>query len=105
MMFSRGMIVAFSACAVLAWRGTLAAGESAPERDAARVEVAAAERAVEEASRQRALWTTARDAMQDARAALKKGDFGTAIRLARFAKEQAELGISQLRYPRFPDRG
>lgn len=72
---------------------------------AAEAELAAAELAVAEATRQRALWTTARDALQEARAALQKGDFRAAIQAARFAREQAELGIAQTRAPRFPSKG
>lgn len=76
-----------------------------PDSDAAEAEVVAAELAVVEATRQRALWTTARDALQEARAALQKGDFRAAIQAARFAREQAELGIAQSRAPRFPSKG
>jgi hypothetical protein len=101
----RGMIVAFVACAVLTGREPAIAEPSAPDLRAAEAEVAAAQRAVDEAIRQRALWTTARDAMAEARKALQKQDYAAAARSARFAREQAELGISQLRYPRVPDRG
>jgi len=60
-----------------------------------------AEQAVEAAAARRALWTTARDALRDAHAALERGEFGAAKRLAHSATEQAELGIKQLDYRHF----
>lgn len=88
----------------MVWQPVRADDAQGLER-AARAEVVAAEQAVDDAIRQRALWTTARDAIREARAALQKGDYATAVREARIAREQAELGIAQLRYPRFPDKG
>lgn len=46
-----------------------------------------------------ALWTTARDALRDARAAATRGDSAAALRLAIRASSQARLGIEQLDYP------
>lgn len=65
----------------------------------ARTAVAAARAAVEDAARSRALWTTARDALRDAESALVREDYAAAERSARFAVEQARLGIAQLGYP------
>jgi hypothetical protein len=93
----KGTIVA---CAVAVWLAAPAAGSDSARQ--ARVEVEAAERAVECARRQRALWTTAQEALVDARAALERGDYAGAARAARFAREQAHLGIEQAGAPRYP---
>jgi hypothetical protein len=63
--------------------------------------VARAACAVEAAARQRALWTTAREALRDAQAALARKDYVAAERLADFAQQQARLGVEQLSYPPF----
>jgi hypothetical protein len=73
--------------------------DEAPER--AQAAVARAASAVEAAARQRALWTTARDALRDAQAALARQDYVAAERLAEFAEQQARLGVEQLSYPPF----
>jgi lipopolysaccharide export LptBFGC system permease protein LptF len=74
------------------------AGQSVQQ---ARAAVAAAEAAVQAAAEQRALWTTAQDALREARNALAQDDYAAAERLSRFAAEQARLGIQQLGYPHF----
>lgn len=74
------------------------AGQSAQQ---ARAAVAAAEAAVQAAAEQRALWTTAQDALREAQNALAQDDYAAAERLGRFAAEQARLGIQQLGYPHF----
>ena len=70
-------------------------------RSRAQLAVNEAEVAVEAAADQGALWTTARDALRDAWSALENGDFEAAEAWARFAVEQAQLGIQQLDYPHF----
>lgn len=60
-----------------------------------------AERAVDAAAARRTLWTTARDALREAQAALEHGEFGAAETLAHYATEQAQLGIKQLDYRHF----
>lgn len=100
----QGTLIAVCMLATVAG-GAARAQVEAPSADAAEAAVTAAEVAVAEATKQRALWTTARDALQQARAALQKGDFRAAIQAARFAREQAELGIAQMRAPRFPSKG
>jgi hypothetical protein len=47
------------------------------------------------------LWTTAAEALELARTAAARGDYGAATQAARFAAEQAELGMAQRGYPRF----
>jgi hypothetical protein len=74
---------------------------TSPIRAQALTAVQQAEQAVEAAAARRALWTTARDALRDAHAALERGEFGAAERLAHYATEQAELGIKQLDYRHF----
>jgi hypothetical protein len=93
----KGTIVA---CAVAVWLAAPTAGSDGAQQ--ARVEVEAAERAVECARRHQALWTTAQEALADARAAIERGDYAGAARAARFARKQAQLGIEQARAPRFP---
>jgi len=67
-------------------------------KEAAReLEVATA--AVDEAARKEALWIPAVDALDNARLAFERGEFGQVIEQARMAKELAELGIKQLGYP------
>jgi hypothetical protein len=70
-------------------------------RSRAQIAVKEAEVAVKAAAEQGALWTTARDALRDARSALENSDFEAAEAWARFAVEQAQLGIRQLDYPHF----
>jgi hypothetical protein len=75
-----------------------ARGTQAREAQAA---VADAKAAVKAAAEHRALWTTAELALTQAQAALEKGNYTTAQRLAEFAAEQARLGIAQTGYKHF----
>ena len=61
--------------------------------------LAQAEADVKAAQAQKALWTTAEDALKKAKAAAEKGDSATVIKSSKTASEQAKLGISQLQYP------
>jgi hypothetical protein len=61
--------------------------------------LAEAEAAVKAAAAKRALWTTAEDALREARSALAVGECERAARAAGVAAEQARLGIEQTRYP------
>ena len=67
----------------------------------AREAVAEAQSAVQSAAGKRALWTTAVDALDEAQAALTRNDAVAAEEHARYAAEQAQLGIAQLGYPHF----
>jgi hypothetical protein len=58
---------------------------------------------VRQAWEQRALWTTAQEALEQARAAVASGDYAGAVRSAQLAIEQAQLGMAQSRYPRFTE--
>jgi hypothetical protein len=77
----------------------LAVASTAPAADGAGAAIAAAERAVQEAAAQRALWTSAEDALRRARAARDAGDTQAALRWAATACEQARLGLAQKHYP------
>ena len=98
----KGMLVALTCCGVLAPRPT-GASDGGASAASARAAVAQAAKAVDEARAKRALWTTAEDALRDAEAALAAGDYDAAVKAARFAAGQAQLGIQQLSYPRFPE--
>lgn len=76
-------------------------GQSDDATQYARQAVAEARAAVQSAARKRALWTTAADALREAEAALKRNDAAAAEQHARYAAEQARLGIAQLDYPHF----
>ena len=65
----------------------------------AKVEVASAQRAVAAARAQNALWTSAEDALRRAEHAMHGGDAAAAIKHARFATGQAQLGLAQKHYP------
>jgi ABC-type phosphate transport system ATPase subunit len=96
------MLVAFACTTVLFAAACMAApGQTGAE--SARDEVARAEEAVATARARGALWTTARDALRDAKASLAAGDNDAAVRAARFAAQQAMLGLEQLSYPRYPE--
>jgi hypothetical protein len=99
----KGMLVACLAVGLALAGEALGTNQEDPGEQAqqARAAVAAARAAVEAAGRERALWTTARDALKDAEKALTREDYAAAERLAQFATEQAKLGIEQLRYPHF----
>lgn len=96
----KGMDVAFLVLACLA-QGAAGAGQ--PEARQAQEALRRAEQAVQQAWEQRSLWTTAQEALEQARAAAARGDYAEAVRSARFATEQAELGLAQSRYPRFTE--
>jgi len=96
------MLVAF-ACIVALFGSACIAAPEQTEADAAREEVAKAEQAVAAARATGALWTTARDALRDAQAALAAGNDEAAVQAARFAVQQAKLGLEQLGYPRYPE--
>ena len=100
------MIVAFAVVTAGQCGASAAEHETqASSADQARRAVAAAEEAVQTAAGRGALWTTARDALTRAKAALENGDYVGAVERSRFAEEQAQLGIAQLGYPRFTDGG
>ena len=61
-----------------------------------------AESAVAAAAARKALWSTAADALRDARGAFVQGDYQKAQRAAGIAIEQARTGIAQTAYPMFP---
>lgn len=98
-MLAKGMIVACACATVFAAAAVRAEVETAEQ---ARAEVQRAQRAVQAAVERRALWTTAQEALVAAQAALVRGDYAAAVQAARFAAEQAQLGIAQSGMPRFP---
>lgn len=63
--------------------------------ETAELELAQAEVKVAHARVQGALWTTAHNALREARAARNRGDFAASVRLSREAVTLAELGIAQ----------
>ena len=65
----------------------------------AKVAIASAERAVAAARAQKALWTSAEDALRRAERAMEGGDAAAALEHARFATGQAQLGLAQKQYP------
>ena len=96
--FKRWMFAVPIALSVI---GTGAANETPAGPDAALAAVADAEAAVKRADAQRALWTSAEDALRRARRALQDGNTAMALDQARIAQRQAELGIVQKSYPLF----
>lgn len=79
---------------------TPACSQAAPPAcERARGALAEAEAAVQAAAAKRALWTTAEDAVREARRAFAAGDYDKAARAAGTAVEQARLGIEQTHYP------
>lgn len=74
---------------------------SAPDGAAARAAVLGAEEAVQAARERGALWTTAEEALAQARAALSHGDYAAAVSAAERATGQARLGVAQTGYPDF----
>ena len=81
--------------------GPAAGNEDPPTADAAAAAVEEAEAVMKHANAERALWTSAEDAMRRARRALKDGNAAVAIEQALLARKQAELGIAQKSYPLF----
>lgn len=61
--------------------------------------LAKAEADVKAAQDKKALWTTALDALKQAKAAAAQYDSAAVIRYAKVASEQAKLGIAQTQYP------
>ena len=103
-------LVSASWAASLALAATLTPGSDqlACPRDApplcgvARSSLAEADSAAAAAAARRALWSTAADALRDAKAAFVRGDYQVAQRAAQTAIEQARMGIAQTAYPMFP---
>lgn len=58
-----------------------------------------AEADVKEAREQKALWTTADDALKKAQDAAAKGDSAATLKFAKTASEHAKLGLKQKSYP------
>ncbi len=81
--------------------GPSAANEAPPTTDAAEAALEEAEAAMKQANAERALWTSAEDAMRRSRRALQEGNAAAALEQALLARKQAELGISQKSYPLF----
>jgi len=81
--------------------GPAAANEDPPMPDAAAAAIEEAEAVMKQANAERALWTSAEDAMRRARRALQEGNAAVAIEQALLARKQAELGIAQKSYPLF----
>ena len=83
--------------------GLADAKENPIVQDAALAEaaVAEAEAAVKRADAQRALWTSAEEALRKARRALREGNSAMAVEQARIAQKHSELGIAQKSYPLF----
>ena len=81
--------------------GPAAGNEDLPTPNAAAAAVEEAEAVMNEANAERALWTSAEDAMRRARRALQEGNTTVAIEQAHLARKQAELGIAQKSYPLF----
>ncbi len=67
----------------------------------AEAEIAEAEAAVRRPEGQRALWTSAEDALRKVRRALQESDTAMAIEQAGIARKLSELGIAQKSYPPF----
>lgn len=61
--------------------------------------LAKAEADVKDAKSKNALWTTAQDALKQAKEAAEKNDSAAVIKASRTASEQARLGIAQTQYP------
>jgi len=110
-MAMRGMLVALAmwllgaGAAVWVWFPALAGdgsscpGDAPPACERAREALADAETAIQAAAAKGALWTTAEDAIHEARTAFAAGEYERAARAAGVAAEQAQLGIEQTRYP------
>jgi murein lipoprotein len=67
--------------------------------DEAKQALATAEADIKEASNQRALWTTAEDALKKAKEAAAKGDSAATLKFAKTASEHAKLGLKQKTHP------
>jgi hypothetical protein len=96
--FKRWMLVTPIALSVI---GIAVANGNPVAADEAEAAVADAQAWVKQAQAERALWTSAEDALRKARHALQEGDRAMAVEQARIAQKQAELGIAQKSYPLF----
>jgi len=65
----------------------------------ARQALAKAEADVKEVKAQKALWTTAEDALKKAQEAAAKGDSAATLKFSKTASEHARLGLMQKSYP------
>jgi murein lipoprotein len=65
----------------------------------ARQALAKAEADVKEAKTQKALWTTAEDALKKAQEAAAKGDSAATLKFSKTASEHVRLGLIQKTYP------
>lgn len=61
--------------------------------------LAQAEADVKAAQEKKALWTTAQEALKQAKEAAKKNDSAAVIQFSKKASEHARLGIAQTQYP------
>ncbi|MEW5944068.1 MAG: hypothetical protein AB1710_09510 [Pseudomonadota bacterium] len=93
----RKTIVALAGLLYLACAGAMA-GEVVLSDEASQA-LAKAEADVKEARAQKALWTTAADALKNAREAAEEGDSAAVIKFSATASEHARLGIGQTKYP------
>ena len=108
MSVSRGAALALIALTMLATHVRAAdpqdssappAATAEPTAEAAEMSLAEAEVAVAHARAEKALWTTAFDALQQARASRLRGDVTGTLAWSVKAKELCELSIGQLAYP------
>jgi hypothetical protein len=81
--------------------GFVCTKDAPPACEIARSSLIEAQSAVRVATAREALWTTAAEALQEARSAFLQRDYGVAQRAAGTAVEQARLGIAQTAYPPF----
>lgn len=65
----------------------------------ARLSLNKAEVDVKEAEAQKALWTTAEQALKKAQEAAAKGDSAATLKFSKTASDQARLGLEQKNYP------
>jgi hypothetical protein len=100
----KGIFVAFGYVVTLAYAGEPPPCPADGPRECieARAALLEAESAVAQATRLKALWTTAQNALSDAEAAFARTDYRSAVRAAAQAEELAKLGIAQTSYPVFP---
>jgi len=105
----KGIVVAM---VVLLWSAAVDADErSAPAAcpadapqtcERAKLALVQADVAVKDAAQARALWTTAVEALRDARTLFAAGEYERAQQAAQVATDQAKLGVAQTRYPMLP---
>jgi hypothetical protein len=79
----------------LSFLATAVAISAEPTSDEAESALSKAEVSVAAARARGALWTTAQNALREARAARNRGDFAATVRLSGEANTLAELGIAQ----------